>query len=90
MSVAQEILDAAEPAGNTLQATRDGVGFVARKTQTTDDGVVWHGYPEAWDKMDTELKKRWLAEERITRRDLRKYDTRLKVRDAFGGRYVGG
>ncbi len=33
--------------------------FVARGTRTTDEGVVWHGYPEAWDRMDLELKKRW-------------------------------
>ena len=89
-SIAQEILNSAEPVGNTLQATRDGVGFVARKTQTTDDGVVWHGYPEAWDRMDFELKKRWKAEGLIKGKDLRAYKTRRKVRDVFGGRYVGG
>ena len=89
-TIAQEILDSAEPVGNTLQATRNGVGFVARKTQTTDAGEVWHGYPEAWDKMDLELKKRWREEGLIQRRDLRAYATRRQVRDAFGGRYVGG
>ncbi len=88
-SIAQEILDSAEPVGNTLQATCRGVGFVARKTQTSE-GVVWHGYPEAWDRMDLELKKRWRKEGRIRKRDLRDYATRRKVRDAFGGRYVGG
>ena len=63
---------------------------MARKTQTTSEGVVWHGYPEAWDKMDLELKKRWRKEGLIRRRDLRDYAARRKVRDAFGGRYVGG
>ena len=58
-SIAQELLDSAEPVGSTLQATYRGVGFVARRTRTTDEGVVWHGYPEAWDRMDLELKKRW-------------------------------
>ena len=89
-SVAQKILDSAEPVGNTLQATHDGVGFVARKTRTTDDREVWHGYPEAWDKMDLKLKKRWREEGLIQGKDLRTYATRRKVRDAFGGRYVGG
>ena len=89
-SIAQEILDPAEPVGNTLQATCKGVGFVARETQTTSEGAVWHGYPEAWDKMGLELKKGWQKEGRIHNRDLRAYASRRKVRDAFGGRYVGG
>ena len=88
-AIAQKLLDAAEPVGNTLQTTWKGVGFVARKTRTTAEGEVWHGYPEAWDKMDLELKKRWRAQGRIRRRDLRAYATRRQVRDAFGGRNVG-
>lgn len=90
VSIAQVILDSAEPVGNTLQGTYKGVGFVARKTQSTAMGVVWHGYPEAWDRMDPELKKRWKQEGLIQGKDLRAYSTRSKVRDAFGGRYVGG
>ena len=89
-ATAQEILESAEPVGNTLQATYKGVGFVARRTRTTSEGVIWHGYPEAWDKMDLELKKRWQEEGLIHRRNLRAYATRRNVRDAFGGRHVGG
>ncbi|MYB35568.1 MAG: hypothetical protein F4X92_10750 [Gammaproteobacteria bacterium] len=89
-SDAQKILDSAERVGNTLQATHGGVGYVARKTRTTKDGEIWHGYPEAWDKMDPNLKKRWLKEGLVRRRDIRHYKSREKVRDAFGGRYVGG
>ena len=33
-AIAQELLDSAEPVGDTLQATRDGVGFVAQRTRT--------------------------------------------------------
>ena len=87
-AIAQELLDAAEPVGNTLQTTYNGVGFVARKTRTTAEGEVWHGYPEAWDRMDLELKKRWRAQGRIRGRDLRAYATSRQVRDAFGGRNV--
>lgn len=90
VKVAQELLDSAQPVGNTLQATRKGVGFVAQKTRTTDDSEVWHGYPEAWDKMDSKLKQQWLKEGLISRKDLRTYKTRQNVRDAFGGRNVGG
>lgn len=88
-SIAQELLDAAVPVGNTLQNTHNGVGFVARKTLTTAEGEVWHGYPEAWDRMDMELKKRWRKQGKIHGRDLRAYATRGNVRDAFGGRNVG-
>lgn len=89
VSIAQDLLDAAEPVGNTLQATYNGVGFVARKTRTTAEGEVWHGYPEAWDRMDLKLKKRWREQGKIRSKDLRSYATRHQVRDAFGGRNVG-
>lgn len=55
-SDAQKILDPAERVGNTLQATHKGVGYVARRTRIIKDGEIWHGYPEAWDKMDPKLK----------------------------------
>ena len=88
--IAQELLDNAQQVGNALQATRGGVGFVARLTRATEEGVIWHGYPEAWDRMDFDLKQQWLAEKVISKRDLRSYKTRKQVRDAFGGRLVGG
>jgi len=89
-SEAQKVLDSAERVGNTLQATQGGVGYVARRTRTTRDGEIWHGYPEAWDKMDPKLKMRWLKQGLIKRRDIRDCKSREKVRDAFGGRHVGG
>ena len=88
-AIAQALLDEAQPVGEKLQATRRGVGFVAQRTGTTEDGEVWHGYPEAWDKMDAGLKKQWLDAGLISRKDLRGYKTRQQVRDAFGGRVVG-
>lgn len=89
VALAQELLNEAELVGGALQATRDGVGFIGRLTLETLEGQVWHGYPEAWDRMDPDLKKRWLTEKRISKRDLRSYKTRRQVRDAFGGRQVG-
>ena len=88
-AVAQELLDSAEPVGGTLQATRDGVGFVARRTRTRNGREYWHGYPEAWDKMNPALKRKWKENGLVTRRDLRTYRTRRQMRDAFGGRLVG-
>lgn len=86
---AQELLDGAELVGRSLQATWNGVGFVGRLTVETGEVQIWHGYPECWDMMDPQLKKRWLAERLISKRDLRSYKTRRQVRDAFGGRLVG-
>ena len=90
VDIAQELLDAAEPVGNTLQATRDGVGFVARFERLTEAGEIWHGYPESRDRMDGRLKEKWIASRLVSRRDLRTYRTRRQIRDAFGGRLVGG
>ena len=59
------------------------------RTRTSGDTEIWHGYPEAWDKMDHKLKMQWLEEGLISKRNLRTYRTRENVRDAFGGREVG-
>jgi hypothetical protein len=88
-AIAQDLLSGAERVGDALQATRDGVGFVGRLTGVTEEGEIWHGYPEAWDRMDIDLKRKWLQEKAITRRDLRADKTRRQMRDAFGGRLVG-
>lgn len=88
-SIAQGLLTMAEPVGNAVQATHGGVGFVGRLTRVTDEGEIWHGYPEAWDRMDIDLKQKWLQEKVISKRDLRTYKTRRQVRDAFGGRLLG-
>ena len=88
-AVAQELLNRATLVGGALQATKNGVGFVGRLTIQNAEGQFWHGYPEAWDNMDPNLKKHWLNENVITKRDLRTYKTRRQLRDNFGGRLVG-
>ena len=55
---AQELLDQSEPMGEKRIATYQGLAFVA---QYGNDGT-WHGYPEAWDKIDGAVRRRWLAE----------------------------
>jgi hypothetical protein len=76
---AQELLDQSEPMGEKRVATLHGIAFVA---QYGNDGT-WHGYPEAWDKIDGAIRARWLAEGRIQRRDLRRWAGRDDVRDAW-------
>ena len=57
--------------------------------RSTEESEVWHGYPEARDKMDLNLKKNWRKAGLISRKDLRTDKTRQQVRDKFGGRIVG-
>jgi hypothetical protein len=76
---AQELLDQSEPMGEKRIATYQGLAFVA---QYGNDGT-WHGYPEAWDKIDGAVRRRWLAEGRIQRRDLRRWGSRDDVRNAW-------
>ena len=61
----------------------------AARRITTKEREYWHGYPEAWDKMDAKLKRQWLLDGLVSCRELRTYRTRRQVRDAFGGRLVG-
>lgn len=59
-----------DPGGSGRRyATARGIAFVAQKT---NDGS-WHGYPEAWNKIPSELKDGWLEAGRVTARDLRRY-----------------
>jgi hypothetical protein len=50
-------------------ATARGVAFVA---QPSADGS-WHGYPEPWHKVPSELKDKWLAAKIVSTRDLKHY-----------------
>jgi hypothetical protein len=76
---AQELLNASEIMDGKRVASRHGLAFVA---QYSNDGT-WHGYPEAWDKVDPAIRARWLAENRIKRRDLRQWSTREDIRSAW-------
>jgi len=50
-------------------ATARGIAFVA---QPSADGS-WHGYPEPWNKVPSDLKDKWRAENIVSARDLRLY-----------------
>jgi hypothetical protein len=89
-AVAQELLNEAIQMGGKLVATRDGVAFVAQLTRSEEDSEIWHGYPEAWDKIDVAIKATWQGEGKVKRKNFREYKTRRQVRDAFGGGLVGG
>lgn len=80
--IAQSLLDLSEEIGeNKRVATCRGVAFIARKTHP--DGNVWHGYPEAWDKIPGPVKERWLDNGWITRRDLRTWKTERDIANVW-------
>jgi hypothetical protein len=81
-AMAQALLDGSEPMGQKLVATARGIAFVAQLTYPGERNL-WHGYPEAWDKISVEIKNRWLSEKRITKRDLRRWNTREAVQSAW-------
>jgi hypothetical protein len=80
--MAQALLDNSEAMGQKRVATARGMAFVAQRTYP-DDRNVWHGYPEAWDKIPVQIKSRWLSESWITKRDLRRWNTREAVQLAW-------
>jgi hypothetical protein len=86
--IAQRLLEKSVKIGGKRYSTHNGVAFVGQLTRATAEEEVWHGYPEAWDRVDIGLKRRWLADERIQKRDLRQLKTRADVRNKFGGRLV--
>ena len=79
--MAQSLLDESLLIGGKRLATRNGLAFVAQLTHPA--GTVWHGYPEAWEKIPTAVRNNWLREGRIRRRDLRQWGTREQVDRAW-------
>ena len=50
-------------------ATARGIAFEA---QSTEDGT-WHGYPIPWNDVPNALRRRWLKEAKVTRRELKRF-----------------
>ena len=76
---AQALLDGSLPMGDKRVNTHHGLAFIAANS---NDGT-WHGYPEAWDKIDPAITAQWLKERRVRRRDLRQWQTREHIRNAW-------
>src|SRR3954463_7986323 len=49
IGIAQDLLENSIQVGDKRFATHGGLAFVAQITEGQTD--VWHGYPEAWDKV---------------------------------------
>lgn len=81
-TIAQRLLDESVTSADARFATAHGIAFVALRTHPgTRD--VWHGYPEAWDRIPERIEQRWLAEGRVRHQDLRRWRTRADVASAW-------
>jgi hypothetical protein len=76
VKIAQRLLDLSEPMGDKRVATCEGVAFVAQMT----DESKWHGYPEAWDKIDVNIVARWKKQGLVKKKDLNRWATEDDLR----------
>jgi hypothetical protein len=76
---AQQMLNDSEAMGEKRVVTWNGLAFVAQRTQGGD----WHGYPEAWDKIDLDIRMKWLNAGLIRRKHLKQWKTRVEIQRAW-------
>jgi len=65
--LAQRLLDESDLVDNRRYATHDGRAFCARNHAKDS----WHGYPVLWREVPEVLRRKWLGEGKIKRRDLK-------------------
>ena len=65
--LAQRLLAESEVAGDMRYAVHDRRAYCAR--QHGPD--IWHGYPVGWVRVPERLRRRWMDEGRVRRRDIR-------------------
>ena len=68
-AIAERLLEDSETSGNVRYAVHEGRAYCARKHG--DD--VWHGYPLGWEEVPESLRRRWVREGRVRRRDINRY-----------------
>ena len=69
LTVAERLLEESELSDNARYAVHEGRAYCAR--QHGND--VWHGYPIGWEEVPESLRRRWLKEKRVQRRDINRY-----------------
>jgi hypothetical protein len=67
--IAQNLLDDSTLVGETRYAVHDGRAYCAREHETG----VWHGHPTGWEKVPAKLRRQWVKEHRVKKRDIDKY-----------------
>lgn len=58
-----------DPTSGRRFATARGMAFEAK---STEDGT-WHGYPIHWVDVPNELRRQWLREGKVTRREIKRF-----------------
>jgi len=64
---ARQLLADSEPDGDVRYAVHEGRAYCARRHGPDD----WHGYPIGWIRVPERLRRRWMDEGRVRRRDIR-------------------
>lgn len=65
--IAQRLLTESELADDTRYAAYEGKAYCARQ----HGADVWHGYPVGWVRVPERLRRKWLDEQRVRRRDIK-------------------
>ena len=63
---AQAMLAGSEAVGARRYAARHGVAYRAQEHSRG----VWHGHPVGWGRVPESLRRRWIRERRVRRRDV--------------------
>ena len=58
-----------EPVGDKRYAVHEGRAYCAQE----HGADAWHGYPVGWVEVHESLRRRWLAEGRLRRPDMKKH-----------------
>jgi hypothetical protein len=65
--IAQRLLNESELAGDTRYAVHGGKAYCARQHRPD----IWHGYPVGWHRVPEPLRRKWIDEDRVRRREIR-------------------
>jgi hypothetical protein len=67
--LAEKLLKESCLVGQARYAVHNGKAYCAREHAKD----CWHGYPVGWVEVPSKLKRRWVKEKRVTKRELDKY-----------------
>ena len=66
--VAQELLRTSVQRDNARYATVDGIAFCGREHRPD----AWHGYPVGWHEVPPDLRRQWMVQGRVTKRQMKR------------------
>ena len=69
LSIARQLLEGSELEGGKRYAVHEGRAYCAQQHRPD----LWHGYPIGWEDVPEHLRRRWLREGRVRRRDIKRH-----------------